>query len=593
MSSELTPHGLSRASLNYEEDITRFRASLDSLYALHASYEGVQSTLATLPDKLSHDVLVPLGPKAFVPGRLLHPSEVTVRLGADHYARMTARAAAALAGRRKDAVAGQIEQHHAGLARAAAHLKQAREWFATGVAATASADAGASGGAGANGAAGIAVPMGLLPEQPAAFINNKRDNNASNNKSGASAAAADGSKPEVGTLAPKPSAGAGAAGGRAIATATEPESASSGVIVTSADGTKYALSVQGKNDDGDDIVEITEFLDDDDDGNHDDNDDDDSDDNEAVPIRRTSTASNATSSSRSNTSSSSSSSKIGAGAASGGAVSRVTLTPQGKNDDGDDIIEITEFLDDNNNYNNNDDDDENATVTDESPAPRVPDPHVPLGEHTARGPLDPVTGAPALTPLAAAAAAAAADPRASEMQRAFWDGFASQIEAGEEMRRRELELEREQELAEAEKHAASFVTAESAKEAAKPATATVTASAETATESTDATSLRDSRGRVVRPILSKSPANPATTATPTAPGEATAAYMPPRQRSYQYHQRARSAAKSAAAAAAASYAMAERTADTTCTHGRNVSFHASSDRGGLKRGIPTRYAPRL
>ena len=48
--------------------------------------EALTETLRELPTKLSYRVMIPFGPKAFAPGKLIHTNELTVHLGADIYA---------------------------------------------------------------------------------------------------------------------------------------------------------------------------------------------------------------------------------------------------------------------------------------------------------------------------------------------------------------------------------------------------------------------------------------------------------------------------------------------------------------------------
>lgn len=63
-------------------------------------YTALRERLSTLPDRLSHQVTVPLGPLAFAPGRLVHTNEVLVLLGDNWFAKTSARAAAAIVDRR-------------------------------------------------------------------------------------------------------------------------------------------------------------------------------------------------------------------------------------------------------------------------------------------------------------------------------------------------------------------------------------------------------------------------------------------------------------------------------------------------------------
>lgn len=46
-----------------------------------SDYENLKNRLETLSDKISYDVMVPFGPLAFMPGKLIHTNEITVLLG--------------------------------------------------------------------------------------------------------------------------------------------------------------------------------------------------------------------------------------------------------------------------------------------------------------------------------------------------------------------------------------------------------------------------------------------------------------------------------------------------------------------------------
>lgn len=84
------------------------RTKRAELALLAASAEGLAAAsglLAALPGKLRHEVMVPLGRHAFVPGHLRRTNEVLLHLGGQHYAEMTAPAARAVLERRRAAVA--------------------------------------------------------------------------------------------------------------------------------------------------------------------------------------------------------------------------------------------------------------------------------------------------------------------------------------------------------------------------------------------------------------------------------------------------------------------------------------------------------
>ncbi|KPP79326.1 unconventional prefoldin RPB5 interactor 1-like [Scleropages formosus] len=66
-----------------------------------ADYEALQERLRTLPDRLSYDVMVPFGPLAFMPGKLVHTNELTVLLGDNWFAKCSAKQAMDLVEHRK------------------------------------------------------------------------------------------------------------------------------------------------------------------------------------------------------------------------------------------------------------------------------------------------------------------------------------------------------------------------------------------------------------------------------------------------------------------------------------------------------------
>uniref|UniRef100_A0A8D3AF24 Protein phosphatase 1 regulatory subunit 19 n=1 Tax=Scophthalmus maximus TaxID=52904 RepID=A0A8D3AF24_SCOMX len=60
---------------------------------LSGDYEALNDRLKTLPDQLSYDIMVPFGPLAFMPGKLVHTNELTVLLGDNWFAKCSAKQA--------------------------------------------------------------------------------------------------------------------------------------------------------------------------------------------------------------------------------------------------------------------------------------------------------------------------------------------------------------------------------------------------------------------------------------------------------------------------------------------------------------------
>ncbi|XP_016066938.1 PREDICTED: unconventional prefoldin RPB5 interactor 1 [Miniopterus natalensis] len=72
-------------------------------------YGALQERLGTLPDKLSYSIMVPFGPFAFMPGKLVHTNEVTVLLGDNWFAKCSAKQAVGLVEHRKGHVRKTID----------------------------------------------------------------------------------------------------------------------------------------------------------------------------------------------------------------------------------------------------------------------------------------------------------------------------------------------------------------------------------------------------------------------------------------------------------------------------------------------------
>nr|XP_058941790.1 unconventional prefoldin RPB5 interactor 1-like [Pocillopora verrucosa] len=64
-------------------------------------YEKLEALLQTLPNKTSHEVMVPFGSVAFMPGRLIHTNEIMVLLGDNWFAERSASQALEMVERRK------------------------------------------------------------------------------------------------------------------------------------------------------------------------------------------------------------------------------------------------------------------------------------------------------------------------------------------------------------------------------------------------------------------------------------------------------------------------------------------------------------
>ncbi|XP_077982431.1 uncharacterized protein LOC144437379 [Glandiceps talaboti] len=73
-------------------------------------YEALHDRLQTLPDKVSHDIMVPFGSLAFMPGKMVHTNEILVLLGDNWFAERSAKQACEIVQRRKGYVDDNLKK---------------------------------------------------------------------------------------------------------------------------------------------------------------------------------------------------------------------------------------------------------------------------------------------------------------------------------------------------------------------------------------------------------------------------------------------------------------------------------------------------
>lgn len=66
-------------------DVVELSSSLTQLVQFANEYRVLKETLTTMPLKLKHSIMVPLGSKAFVPGHIVRTNEVKVGLGGQYF----------------------------------------------------------------------------------------------------------------------------------------------------------------------------------------------------------------------------------------------------------------------------------------------------------------------------------------------------------------------------------------------------------------------------------------------------------------------------------------------------------------------------
>ncbi|CAD7692855.1 unnamed protein product [Nyctereutes procyonoides] len=92
-----------------EKVVTNCQEKIQHWKKVDNDYNALQERLSTLPDKLSYNIMVPFGPFAFMPGKLVHTNEVTVLLGDNWFAKCSAKQAVGLVEHRKEHVRKTID----------------------------------------------------------------------------------------------------------------------------------------------------------------------------------------------------------------------------------------------------------------------------------------------------------------------------------------------------------------------------------------------------------------------------------------------------------------------------------------------------
>ncbi|KAK8722503.1 hypothetical protein OTU49_012246 [Cherax quadricarinatus] len=84
----------------HKEKLGSLEEEIAKLQKFRKDYEHLLKKLQTLPDKASHEVMVPFGSMAFMPGRLIHTNEILVLLGDNWFADRSAKQASDIVRRR-------------------------------------------------------------------------------------------------------------------------------------------------------------------------------------------------------------------------------------------------------------------------------------------------------------------------------------------------------------------------------------------------------------------------------------------------------------------------------------------------------------
>jgi len=90
------------------EQLEHVRSNADTLRQKDTEYDELHDVLISLPEKVTHPVMVPLGPLAFFEGHLEHTGEVLVQLSSEYFELCTTKHAVSILERRKQRLQSDI-----------------------------------------------------------------------------------------------------------------------------------------------------------------------------------------------------------------------------------------------------------------------------------------------------------------------------------------------------------------------------------------------------------------------------------------------------------------------------------------------------
>ncbi|XP_022045326.1 unconventional prefoldin RPB5 interactor 1 [Acanthochromis polyacanthus] len=101
--------GVVRLREQHEKVVKDCESRMQHWRKVSGDYEALTDRLQTLPDQLSYDIMVPFGPLAFMPGKLVHTNEITVLLGDNWFAKCSAKQAQKIVDHRMKYVKNELD----------------------------------------------------------------------------------------------------------------------------------------------------------------------------------------------------------------------------------------------------------------------------------------------------------------------------------------------------------------------------------------------------------------------------------------------------------------------------------------------------
>ncbi|KAK2841998.1 hypothetical protein Q5P01_012198 [Channa striata] len=101
--------GVVRLREEHEKVVKDCESRIQHWKKVSGDYEALTDRLQTLPDQLSYDIMVPFGPLAFMPGKLVHTNEITALLGDNWFAKCSAKQAQKIVHHRMKYVQSELD----------------------------------------------------------------------------------------------------------------------------------------------------------------------------------------------------------------------------------------------------------------------------------------------------------------------------------------------------------------------------------------------------------------------------------------------------------------------------------------------------
>lgn len=120
--------GVVRLREEHEKVVKDCESRIQHWEKISGDYEALNERLHTLPDQLSYDIMVPFGPLAFMPGKLVHTNEVTALLGDNWFARCSAKQAQKLVAHRMKYVKKELDELSLTMKNFESRVSFAKDW---------------------------------------------------------------------------------------------------------------------------------------------------------------------------------------------------------------------------------------------------------------------------------------------------------------------------------------------------------------------------------------------------------------------------------------------------------------------------------